>query len=227
MAKMNEDAKAADQQPVENAEVSLEGKDAAELRAMLESAWAEATQQRASAEEFRNLALREHADYLNYKRRVESERVSQAEAVRAETILAFLPVVDDLERALGHIPASVAKEGWAQGFGLIERNLVAAFERLGLRRLGSEGEEFDPNIHEAVAYEDHPTLAEGHVAAVLRPGYQLGERVVRAAQVTVSRAAGGTGVQDDSWPAHEAQPGRANGEVDRADLQQPRNIERS
>jgi molecular chaperone GrpE len=191
-----------------------------DLLAQLETAQAE-------SEEYKKLLQRVQADFVNYKRRVDAERETRAEAVRAETILAFLPLVDDFQRALAHLPSEVSKEGWAQGFTLIDRNLAAAFERLGLRRVGAVGEEFDPNVHEAVVYEEHPTQAEGHVASVVRPGYQLGERVIRPAQVSVARASARDQAQGRTWPKHQAHHAAANGGVDQGDLQKPRNIERA
>jgi molecular chaperone GrpE len=181
----------------------------------------------AEASRYLSMLQRVQADFLNYKRRMEAERESQAEAARAETIRAFLPVVDDFERALAHVPPDFAQQSWLQGFHLIERNLAASFERLGLRRVGAEGEPFDPNVHEAVAYEVHPEFPEGHIAGVLRAGYQLGDRVVRPAQVTVARAAAPEDRRGGDWPRHEGRRPSGNGGVDRADLHQPRGIERA
>jgi len=200
---------------------------------MLETARSETEQQRDTAEQYLNLLQRVQADFVNYKRRVEGERETQAAATRADTIRAFLPIVDDLQRALEHVPAQVAGESWVDGFRLIERNLATALERLGVRRMGAEGDVFDPNLHEAVAYEEHPTQPEGHVATVVRPGYQLGERVVRPAQVSVARAASVPSRAEESetsrsgWPRHQPRPGHGNGGVDRSDFQHPRNIERA
>jgi molecular chaperone GrpE len=228
MAKEREEAQASAQDPSTAPDQAAGQLDEQALRAMLDAARNEADQQRGTAEEYLKMLQRVQADFLNYKRRVEAERESKDDAVRADTIRAFLPIVDDLERALGHIPSDVAKEGWAQGFSLIDRNLAASFERLGLRRLGAEGEVFDPNVHEAVAYEEHPTLPEGHVASVMRPGYQLGERVVRPAQVTVARAAAGdTDQHAGSWTQHEGRHPHGNGGVQDSDLHRPGNIERA
>ena len=201
--------------------------DSASLRAELEAARNAAEQHRDEAEQYRGLAQRVQADFVNYKRRTEAESESRAEAVRAETIRAFLPIVDDLERALAHIPPRDADKGWVQGFRLIERNLAALFERLGVRRLGAEGEPFDPNVHEAVAYEEHPHQPEGHLAAVMRPGYQLGERVVRPAQVVVARPNAESRQDDEEWSHHRGRPGHGNGGGDRSDLHRPRHIERA
>ena len=197
-----------------------------DLQAQLDTARSEAERQRDEAQEYKHLAQRVQADFLNYKRRIESEHETRGEAVRAETILAFLPLVDDFQRAMAHLPREVTQESWAQGFALIERNLESAFERLGLRRIGEVGEEFDPNVHEAVAYEEHPTLREGLVASVIRHGYQLGDRVIRPAQVTVSRPPAGR-EEHRNWPRHRAARAYANGGADQGDLQKPRNIERA
>lgn len=197
-----------------------------DLQAQLDSARTEAERRRDEAQEYKQLAQRVQADFLNYKRRIESESEARGEAVRAETILAFLPLVDDFQRAMEHLPPGVAREGWAQGFALIGRNLETAFERLGLRRFGEVGEEFDPNVHEAVAYEEKPSMREGLVASVIRHGYQLGDRVIRPAQVTVSRPPTER-EEHRSWPRHRATRAYGNGGADQGDLHKPRNIERA
>jgi molecular chaperone GrpE len=204
-----------------------QGDQPTDLTPLLE-ARAEADQHKSAAEEYLNLLRRVQADFVNYKRRVEAERESSAETIRADTVRAFLPLIDDFERAMAHLPPPMADEGWAQGFRLIERNLAAALEQLGVRRLGVEGEVFDPNLHEAVAYEEHPNQPEGHVSAVHRTGYQLGERVVRPAQVSVSRSAPARDAQTgDAWRTHEGRARPGNGGVQRSDLSRPRNIERA
>jgi molecular chaperone GrpE len=225
MGESEREAMSPEREVTAQSDSAAEETDAHRLRAMVDEARTQADEQRSTAEEYLNMLQRVQADFVNYKRRVESEREIQAEAVRAETIRSFLPVVDDLERALAHVPPEAARDGWAQGFSLIERNLAAAFERLGLRRVGAEGEAFDPNVHEAVAYEEHPLQPEGHVAAVMRPGYQLGERVVRPAQVSVARAPAQQ--HASKWPRHKGGRGHGNGGVEPADLQQPRGIERA
>lgn len=196
------------------------------VRAQLDQAREEADRQRGEAEQFKGLAQRVQADFVNYKRRVEGERQAQADATRAETVLAFLPIVDDLERALAHVPAELAGESWVEGFRLIERKLGGVLERLGVTRVGAQGEPFDPNLHEAVAYEEHPDQPEGHIAGVLRAGYRLGERVVRPAQVSVARAPepSPTG---EGWQQHQARRSYGNGGVKDHDLHQPRHIDRA
>ena len=226
MAEREQEARASEPEQARAPDEAAD-EDARSLRARLAEALDQADQQRGEAEQYKGLAQRVQADFVNYKRRVEGERQAQADAVRAETILAFLPIVDDLERALAHVPTEVAEESWVEGFRLIERKLAALMERLGLQRLGAEGEPFDPNLHEAVAYEEHPTHPEGHIAAVMRPGYQLGERVIRPAQVSVARAGQQANVPSEAWPRHQARRGNGNGGVGDADLHQPRSIDRA
>ena len=193
------------------------------LWAMVQGARAERDQLQTAADEMRGLAQRVQADFVNYKRRVEAEQGQRADAVRAETLQPFLTIADDLERALAHLPPESAGESWAEGFTLIQRNLAAAFERLGVTRVGEVGEPFDPTLHEAVAYEENREQPEGHIATVVRPGYRLGERVIRPAQVVVARAPKGVRI----WPPHRmAQPYR-NGDADPRDLEQPKGIDRA
>lgn len=218
MADNEQEAWASEQGAAEREERSAE--------ALLAAARDEADRQRGEAEQYRGMAQRVQADFVNFKRRVEAEREARAEATRAETALAFLPIVDDLERALAHVPARVASEGWAEGFRLIERKLAAILERLGIERVGAEGELFDPNLHEAVAYDEHPSQPEGHIAHVLRSGYRMGERVIRPAQVSVARAPAQAGA-DEAWQSHRGGQGHGNGGVNPTDLQRPRNIERA
>ena len=195
------------------------------LQAQLDEMRVESERQRGASDLYRDMLQRSQADYLNYKRRVEAEREGKSVAVRAEAILAFLPIVDDLERALTHLPAEVKDQGWAQGLALIERNLASLFERLSLQRIGAVGDEFDPKVHEAVAYEESTSQPEGHVTSVMRGGYLLGDRVVRPAQVAVARAP--TELSGQKWPEHQTGRLHANGGADQSDLHRPRGIERS
>src|SRR5438552_799605 len=119
MAEPEREAAASDEQPNLGTDAAAGVADPDALRAMLETARSETEQQRDTAEQYLNLLQRVQADFVNYKRRVEGERETQAAATRADTIRAFLPIVDDLQRALEHAPAQVAGESWVDGFRLI------------------------------------------------------------------------------------------------------------
>lgn len=224
MAEQNAEPAASARDPLD-ASAAVEPVTIEALQTQLDEVRVEAERQRGASDLYRDMLQRSQADYLNYKRRVEVEREGKSVAVRAEAILAFLPIVDDLERALGHLPAEVKDQGWAQGFALIERNLASLFERLGLQRFGAVGDEFDPKVHEAVAYEESTSQPEGHVTSVMSSGYRLGERVVRPAQVAVARAP--NELSGPKWPEHQTGRLHTNGGADQSDLHHPRGIERS
>src|SRR5205823_4673545 len=111
----------------------------------------------------------ERADFLNYKRRVESERTEDRERARVELLGQLLAPIDDLDRALAHLPPELANNPWAQGVALGQRRFVEALRQLGLERVGSEGDRFDPTVYEAVAYEEQPGATEQLVLTVVRP----------------------------------------------------------
>jgi molecular chaperone GrpE len=157
----------------------------AEMR--VKDAEAHAEEEHNRAEGYVALLKRERADFTNYRRRVAQERAEQAQAAAADLIRQLLPMLDDLERALRAAPAELIGSSWATGRRLIDRALRAALERAGLERISAEGQPFDPQVHEALLQEDAPERMAGVVVRELRPGYRLGDRVLRPAQVSVAR----------------------------------------
>ncbi len=131
---------------------------------------------------------RARADYANLKRRSEADfdraRVAASERVLRE----LLPVLDDLQDGLGHIPADQADSGLANGMRLVEQKFRAALARLGVEQVLAHGEPFDPTVHEAVDYDP---AGGGAVAAVYRQGYRQGDTLLRPAMVKVGPAAAG------------------------------------
>ncbi len=138
-------------------------------------------------EEYRDLLHRLQADFVNYKRRVEREREEQARSANSALILKLLPVLDDFARALGTMPQEMADADWVKGMALIKRKLMATLEEEGLKRIEAEGKDFDPWEHEAVFCEGSSDHDEDKVRAVLRDGYKFHDRVIRPAQVVVSK----------------------------------------
>ena len=104
--------------------------------------------------------------------------------MKGDLIKRFLPVLDDLERALQNRPDDSA---WASGIELIKRKLQAIMESEGLQRIEAEGMAFDPNFHEAISFESADGLESGRVIAVVQNGYMLGDHVVRPAMVRVAK----------------------------------------
>ena len=101
----------------------------------------------------------------------------------------LLPVLDDLGRALGATPPDLAKDSWVQGLFLVARRITTLLESLDVQPIGTTGELFDPRKHEAITVEEHPDVPEGTIVQVIRPGYMLGERIIRPAQVIVAGGA--------------------------------------
>lgn len=122
------------------------------------------------------------ADFANFKRRTEQERSEAAKFATSMLILHLLPVVDDMERALGNLPRELAGLTWIDGIELIYRKLQAVLEAQGLAPIEAVGHPFDPNQHEAVLRAPGP---EEQVLSELQKGYALHGRVIRPSLVTV------------------------------------------
>lgn len=130
---------------------------------------------------------RERADFLNYKKRIERDRVSTEQAITSDIVKKFLVTLDDLERALKSRPASGDGAAWAEGIELIYRKLQSLLEARGVTRIPAESQDFDPNLHEAITHEDSPDFESGQIIEVIEQGYILGDRVIRPARVRVAR----------------------------------------
>lgn len=123
---------------------------------------------------------RVQAEYANYRKRVERDRFLARELAVAEVMTGILPVLDDLDLAHAH--------GDLEGspLELVAQKIRTSFERYGLMQVGAVGEPFDPKLHEAIAQLPSKDVTVDTIADVVLPGYQLGERLLRAAKVAVS-----------------------------------------
>jgi molecular chaperone GrpE len=140
----------------------------------------------AQAAEYKDQWLRATADYKNFKRRADIERGELIRSAGAGLLLKILPVVDDFDRAIANIPAEIAETPWWGGTQLIAQKLRTILESEGVKAIEVLGQDFDPNVHEAVLYEDAEGQ-DGKVIAELQRGYRLRERVLRPAMVKVGR----------------------------------------
>ncbi|HJZ50014.1 MAG TPA: nucleotide exchange factor GrpE [Roseiflexaceae bacterium] len=138
------------------------------------------------AAEYKDQWLRAAADFKNFKRRTETERADLIRGASAGLLLKLLPVVDDLERALGSVTPDVAATPWYAGFKLIPQKLKTVLESEGVTPIEAVGQEFDPNLHEAVIYES-AAGQEGKVIGELQKGYKLRDRVLRPTMVKVGQ----------------------------------------
>jgi molecular chaperone GrpE len=176
-----------EEQRAPDADAQPQVDEALSVEAELDQVRALAEEQQRKAETYLDLAQRAQADFLNYKRRTAQELEQKIRDANGSLLTQLLPVIDDLQRALASIPAELAEHSWPQGVELIGQKLEHILQQQGLEQIGGEGELFDPRVHEAVAYEEHPVYDEGQVAGVYRVGYRLNDRVLRPAQVVVAR----------------------------------------
>lgn len=122
---------------------------------------------------------RVHAEYANYRKRVERDRELVREQAVGSVLAALLPVLDDIERARQH--------GELEGaFKVVGENLEAVLTKIGLEQFGVVGEEFDPSFHEALTSETRDDVTGPTVVNVYQPGYRFADRVVRPARVAVA-----------------------------------------
>ncbi|MFE2290956.1 nucleotide exchange factor GrpE [Streptomyces sp. NPDC059452] len=119
------------------------------------------------------------AEYQNYRRRVERDRVTVKEIAVANLLSELLPVLDDVGRAREHGEL-------LGGFKSVAESLETVVAKLGLQQFGKEGEPFDPTIHEALMHSYAPDVTETTCVAILQPGYRIGERTIRPARVAVA-----------------------------------------
>jgi molecular chaperone GrpE len=155
------------------------------------AALAELTQQieslKTQLEERSTQYMRIAADFENYRKRTSKEKEELETLMKRNTILELLPVVDNFERARSHLkPQSDGEMTMHKSYQGVYKQLVDSLKRLGVSPMRPEGQEFDPNLHEAVMREPTDEHPEGTVLEELVRGYYLGDRVLRHAMVKVA-----------------------------------------
>jgi len=155
-----------------------------------------------TTDELLDLLRRERADFRNYQRRIADERAADAESIRGKVLEPIFPLLDDLRRAFADVPPDLEDDPWARGIAMLRTRLEATLAGLGLELVGAVGEPFDPARHEAIYHEPDPTGAGPNVAVVIRPGYRLGERLLRPAEVVVSGPLGKRDGDPEAEPSH-------------------------
>ncbi|WP_043667230.1 nucleotide exchange factor GrpE [Streptomyces xylophagus] len=148
------------------------------------------------------------AEFQNYRRRVERDRIAVKEIAVANLLTELMPTLDDIGRAREHGEL-------VGGFKSVAESLETAAAKMGLQQFGKEGEPFDPTIHEALMHSYAPDVTETTCVAILQPGYRIGERTIRPARVAVAEpqpGATGTGkAEDESEAADEKDNGPEEG----------------
>ena len=127
--------------------------------------------------------LRLAADYDNFRKRTVKEKEASYGNGKADAVEKLLPVYDNLERALNQ---PTEDEAYKKGVEMTMNQLVGIFAGLGVEIFGNVGEEFDPNIHNAVMHTEDENVAENTITQVFQKGFKLGEKIVRFAMVQVA-----------------------------------------
>lgn len=149
-------------------------------------------------DQYKVMAQRAQADLVNYRRRVDEERMELQRNANASLLAKFLGVVDDFERAIALLPEDAAAAGWQEGLMLVKRNLDNLLESEGVSKIEAAGKPFDPWEHEAVHYMETSEAEDGTNIEVFRDGYRLHDKVLRASQVIVAKAPADSEEQSNS-----------------------------
>lgn len=175
----------------ETAEKPEEAKHAkkAEKAEKAEKLKAELLEERAKAEEAKkeldalnDKYLRLAAEYDNYRKRTLKEREGLYSEAKKDAITAFLPVIDGIERASAY---ATDESELAKGVLLLQKQLFTTLEKMDIREIDSTGEQFDPELHNAIIHEEDEEKPENTVAETLQKGYRIGDKVIRHALVKV------------------------------------------
>jgi molecular chaperone GrpE len=145
------------------------------------------------------------AEYANYRKRVERDRIAVRERALASVLGELLPILDDIGRAREH-------EELSGGFKSVAESLESAVTKLGLTSYGENGDPFDPNLHEALMHSYSADVTEATCVRILQPGYKIGDRILRPARVAVAEpdddaAESGDPAGPDAGPAQDADAG--------------------
>ncbi|XXT19936.1 nucleotide exchange factor GrpE [Sorangium sp. So ce429] len=145
----------------------------------------------AEAARMREQLLRTAADFDNFRKRSRRE-VEEAQRRGREAILKdLLPVFDNLERAASHAESAPDVKSVAEGVRIVAKQFVDTLERMGIKRISAVGKPFDPSVHEAIQQIESTEHPAGVVIAEVQPGYMLGDYLIRAAMVVVSKGSPG------------------------------------
>ena len=128
--------------------------------------------------------LRMAAEYDNYRKRTEKEKLGTYNNAIATAVEAFLPVVDNFALALD--AGQNMPEEFRKGLEMIAKKFEGAFEKLHVKAFGERGERFDPAFHNAISRADDPEIEEDHIVSVFQKGYQIGDKIIRHAMVQIA-----------------------------------------
>jgi len=134
------------------------------------------------ADALRDQLLRQAAEYDNYRKRTAKERLELVPEITASNVTAFLPILDNIERAL---EAECSDPNYKKGIEMVHESFVTALTNLGVEEIAAE--DFDPSVHQAVQHVESEELASGKIAATFQKGYKIGNRIIRFAMVSIAK----------------------------------------
>ncbi|MDB5167141.1 MAG: grpE [Candidatus Saccharibacteria bacterium] len=131
---------------------------------------------------------RTRADFENFRKRSEADKLQARESGQASAILKLLPVIDNIERAIAYTPEELKDNAWVQSVSGLVKNLDKSLESLNLKRIdASVGTVFNPDFHEAIQFDEDATGEHEVIAEEMQAGYTLNGHVIRHAMVKVTR----------------------------------------
>jgi len=145
----------------------------------------EAEAAKAEAADWRDKYLRKLAEFDNYRKRARQEQASAREYITEDVLQALLPVTDDFDRLMQNAQAN-SEDPYHRAVEMVYGKLKGYLDARGVKMFDSLGKPFDPELHNAVLMQPTPDFPSGTVLAVITPGYKMGDRVIRHAQVVVS-----------------------------------------
>lgn len=140
----------------------------------------------ADLDRFRDLALRSQADFDNYKKRANREKEEAIKYANSSLLERLIAIVDNFELGLSAAKSEGEKSPIYAGMSMVLKQLTDFLAENGLQPIDAEGQKFDPNLHEAIAHEPSPEVAEGVVIRQMRRGYRMKDRLLRPSSVVVS-----------------------------------------
>lgn len=131
---------------------------------------------------------RTRADFENYRKRVEAEKEMARGSGRAGAIMKLLPIVDNIDRAISHLPEELKQNAWAVSVVNLSKNLEKSLSSMGVERIpAAQGSAFDPDLHDAVQFDEEADGENEVIAEELQPGYKVDGVVMRPSMVKVIR----------------------------------------
>jgi molecular chaperone GrpE len=137
--------------------------------------------------ELKDLLQRTQAELINYRQRVEREKVELIDFGKLAVIRDLLEVFDNFERARMHLPKDLKDNEWAEGMLSVEKQFAEKLKEMGIERIETKGRKFDPNLHEALMAEEKKGAKEGDITEELESGYKYGDKILRPAKVKIAK----------------------------------------